>query len=240
MNDMDLPDRFRKLEAVYAWHDDIAASMGPWACEAGCPDCCTDLVTMTTLEAAYLWRKCADSIRERLGAWPDEGLPPDAGMTANERAELCMSGTDFEEDAPPSVSSACPLLEDGRCLCYEGRPLMCRMMLSSESCGDAGYAEIPTRLLSLTTVCQQMVEHIDRRGQSGYLIHMLPRFENFASAEAYDKNIGRVGDERLRPNRPNPGFLIPPEDRPQIRLWLRELDRRSSRRWRPAADGGAT
>jgi Fe-S-cluster containining protein len=151
---------------------------------------------------------------------------PRMGRTANERARLCISGERFEEDVPPSITSACPLLKDGRCSCYEARPLMCRMMLSTKECGETGHAEMPSRLLSLTTVCQQLVEDIDRQGWSGYLMHMLPLFENPAFAADYSTEREQVDTGGLRRNRPNPEFLVPPEDRPQIRLWLQDLDER--------------
>jgi hypothetical protein len=147
------------------------------------------------------------------------------GMTANERAVRCIAGESLEEDPPPARASVCPLLIDGRCSCYEVRPLMCRMMLSSKKCSESGHAEMPSRLLSLTTVCQQLVEDIDRQGWSGYLIHLLPLFENEVFASDYWKVAPQVNTENLRRNQPNPEFLIPPEDRPQIRVWLQDLDK---------------
>lgn len=165
-------------------------------------------------------------IGEGLRDWPDQCVLPPMGLTANERARLCASGESFEEDSPPSVLSACPLLKDRRCSYYEARPLMCRMMLSSTKCSETGYAEMPPTLLSFTTVCQQLVEDIDRQGWSGYLIHMLPLFEDPDLAANYPAGHDRVDTRLLRRNRPNPEFLVPPEDRPQIRLWLKELDER--------------
>jgi Fe-S-cluster containining protein len=152
------------------------------------------------------------------------------GMTANERAFLCSSGESFEEDDPPPVTSACPLLEDGRCSCYEARPLMCRMMLSSKKCSETGHAEMPSMLLSFTTVCQQLIEDIDRQGWSGYLIHMLPLFEDPDFATDYSTEQKQIDTGYLKRNQPNPEFLVPPEDRPQIRLWLQELDERLKHR----------
>ena len=218
--------QLEKLEVIFGWHDDIAKSFGPWVCESGCSDCCTALVSLTTLEADYMMRKGATSARESLQNWPEQSILPRMGMTANERALLCSSGESFEEDAPPPVISACPLLEDGRCSCYEARPLMFRMMLSSKKCNETGHAEMPSMLLSFTTVCQQLVEDIDRQGRSGYLIHMLPLFEDPGFAADYSTEQKQIDTGYLKRNQPNPEFLVPPEDRPQIRLWLQELDER--------------
>jgi hypothetical protein len=99
-------------------------------------------------------------------------------------------------------------------------------MLSSTRCDGTGRAEMPSRLLSLTTVCLQLVEDLDQNGWSGYLVHLLPHFENPAFAEAYGAGAGPIEDVRLRRNRPNPGLLVPPEDRHQIQCWLQDLQGR--------------
>jgi len=124
-------EKLRALETLYAWHDEVADSFGPWACARGCSTCCTSLVTLTTLEAAYLWDRYSEPVRERLSKRKWKFSLPPLGMTVNERAALCGAREDFEDDAPPEDISVCPLLDDGRCMCYEARPLMCRMMLSS-------------------------------------------------------------------------------------------------------------
>ncbi|UCD57706.1 MAG: hypothetical protein JSV16_00950, partial [Candidatus Hydrogenedentota bacterium] len=78
-------------------------------------------------------------------------------------------------------------------------------------------------LLSLNTVCLQLVEHLDQKGWSGYLLHLLPRFRDAAFVEAYRAGSAQVDDARIRQNRANPGYLVPPEHQGHIQFWLQEL-----------------
>jgi Fe-S-cluster containining protein len=155
--------------------------------------------------------------------WPGHDSVPPLKMTTNEQASLCIARQDFEDDSEPISGSQCPLLENNHCLCYEARPLMCRMMFSVTPCDETGQAEAPPRLLSLNIACLQLMEHIDKEGWSGYLIHLAPHYnaEDFINAD--EIGGGRPMDSKLRPNRPNPGFLIPPEDRAQVKSWLEKL-----------------
>jgi Fe-S-cluster containining protein len=147
-------------------------------------------------------------------------------MTTNEQASLCLAKEDFEEEAAPTPALRCALLEGDRCRCYEARPFMCRMMVSSTRCDETGHAQMPSLLVSLNTVCLQIVEDMDRRGWSGYLSHVLPHFAADAPAKACSPLEAIAEDTRVRRNRPSPGFLVPPEDRAQIQSWLRDLDNR--------------
>ena len=100
------------------------------------------------------------------------------------------------------------------------------MMLSTEKCDDGGHARVPSLLLSLDTVCQQLIEDLDRGGWSGYMTDMLPYFEDAAFVRDYGNGGPRSRHPRIRENRPNPGFLVPPEDQDQIQAWLKQLDER--------------
>ncbi len=222
------PDRqFRRLETIYRWYDAIAWSLAPWACKPGCATCCTPLVSLTTLEAAYLWQKSPALDMAGIAVRSREISLPSLSMTSNEQASLCLSHEDFEENSISLPSVPCPLLANERCLCYEARPLMCRLMFSTAPCGTTGQAEMPSRLLSLTTVCLQLVEHLDRQGWSGYLVHLLPHFQDPSFPEDCQAGTARIEDARLRHNRPNPGFIVPPEHRDQVRRWLEDLHRSS-------------
>jgi hypothetical protein len=153
----------------------------------------------------------------------DELLTP-LKRTTNEQAALCISEQNFEDEPVPDTGLPCPLLENQRCLCYEARPLMCRMMFSSTPCNEAARAEMPSRLMSLNIVCLQLMEDIDCNGGSGYLIHALPYFRDGLSVGSRSSKLDRLEEFSLRPNRTNPGFLVPPEDRGHVREWLRRLD----------------
>lgn len=216
--------RFRLLEKIYQWFDEIAWSYESWSCEPDCDTCCTSSVILTTLEAAYLWEKGLNFLQGKTTLdFPGVSLPP-INMTTNERAELCLAQKDFEEDAPPLAPAACPLLTDHQCPCYEIRPLMCRLMFSTVRCKEDGAAEMPNQLLSLTTACLQIIEDLDHGGWSGYLAHVLPLFGDVEFADSYRRGVLKTNDKNLRHNRSNPGFLIPPEDRGQVQVWLKKLD----------------
>jgi hypothetical protein len=100
------------------------------------------------------------------------------------------------------------------------------MMLSSEKCDDGGHARVPSVLLSLDTVCQQLIEDIDQSGWSGYLTDLLPLFEDETFVKGYGNGGALLENPRIRHNRSNPGFLVPPEDQEQTRAWLEQLDER--------------
>ena len=223
-----LPDRFRLLEKVYQWYDEIAWSFADWACRPGCSACCTSSVILTTLEAAFMWERYSKLLKERMPAEPTDGLLSPLRMTTNEQAALCMAKQDFKDDTEPIAGSRCPLLADNRCMCYEARPLMCRIMFSTVPCETTGEAETPGILLSLNIACLQLVEHIDRDGWSGYLSHLLPHCGDEEFMRAYVEGKDQPSDSRLRANRPNPGFLIPPEHQARVKNWLAEFDKLQS------------
>lgn len=223
-------DALKILETVYEWYDEVAWSFRDWACRPECSACCTSSVILTSVEAAYVWARNSVLLKDRLRMWVTVDAQPALQMTANEQALLCISRQDFEDDTAPSTGMVCPLLEERVCACYESRPLMCRMMFSSSPCEETGHAEMPSVLLSLNIACMQLIEHIDKDGLSGYLVHMLPYIGDRNLAGVYEERAAGTADPRMRPNRANPGFLIPPEDRAQIGTWLQELHERQNQR----------
>src|SRR5690242_10266243 len=79
----------------------IAAEYGEYlTCGEGCDDCCRH-VSLFPVEAVAL--------AAALG-----GLPADQAARIRELARAA------------SAADACPLLEDGRCLLYAARPIICR------------------------------------------------------------------------------------------------------------------
>ena len=180
MKESSFEKKIRALETIYRWYEDIAWPLNRWTCEPGCATCCTSLVISTTLEAAYLWEN-SPALQEMQSSIESNGIAlPPLTITTNERASLCIERKDFEEDAVPSAALPCPLLADRQCLCYDARPLMCRMMFSSARCEETGQAEMPSLLVSLNVVCMQLVEHLDQKGWSGYFLHLLARFQDTA------------------------------------------------------------
>lgn len=207
---------------MYGFYDTVVRSLAGWRCRPGCSHCCTSLVILTSLEAAYLSERIPESVKERLVSCAQ--YAPALTMTTNEQASLCFSKTDFSEECAQEDVHPCPLLEDGRCACYDVRPLMCRMMFSTVACARTGYAEIPSPLLSLNTACLQLVEDLDSDGWFGYLVHLVPHLESPQFLERYRTGRAPIEDTRLRRNLRNPGLLVPPEHQEQVKEWLDALN----------------
>jgi Fe-S-cluster containining protein len=128
-------DRYGMLLAeVDAWFARCREAVpGAIACGDGCADCCRGLFDITLLDACHLKRgfdRLPSGVRNRTRRkgrgrltllrrlWP-EFAPP---YLLNYRPEGEWEALMPEEDNTP-----CPLLEDGRCLVYEHRPMTCRL-----------------------------------------------------------------------------------------------------------------
>jgi Fe-S-cluster containining protein len=219
-------DEFRQkihfLEKIYRFYDGLTRSLSPWKCISGCSHCCTPLAILTSIEAAYLWERKRDILAKRIDAFGELIVPPLA-YTTNEQAASSLAETDFVQESQEKTMRRCPLLDNDRCSCYEARPFMCRMVLSSADCASTGYAEIPSELLSLNIALFQIVEDMDQDGWSGYLIHLLPHFQDPLFASAYAAGKPALKDHSLRRNRRNPGLLVPPEHQAQVKRWIEDL-----------------
>jgi Fe-S-cluster containining protein len=93
-------------------------------CRAGCSDCCHQLFQITEIEAAEVSRGMA--------ALPD-GLRNAVSSRAKgylDKRQRIVSSTGEPEAwgslPPPGTRLACPALQDGKCLIYDHRPLICR------------------------------------------------------------------------------------------------------------------
>jgi len=108
------------------------------ACCAGCSYCCHGIVTAQAQEVFF----AVDTMRQRLSAAALAGVIERAGAR---QLQLQARKTAAEQAA---YRTPCPLLSEGRCGVYEGRPLVCRAhhSMSVEPCRqwfenphDAGY-----------------------------------------------------------------------------------------------------
>ncbi|MDR3090348.1 MAG: hypothetical protein LBU39_11120 [Desulfobulbaceae bacterium] len=101
---------YQEMEHGY---DRVAANIG-LTC-AGCPDNCCDSYFLhhTYLEWAYLWRGL-------------QTLAPSALEAAIARARLCLAHYREAEEAEQWPSIMCPLNQDGLCVLYLHRPMICR------------------------------------------------------------------------------------------------------------------
>ena len=126
-----VPVRHASLTEFYSWLDRIlgmakekSASRGhPHTCQAHCSACCSEPLTVSKIEAQYLWDRLPDETRQamvpKIQAW----------IVAMESSGLA----DFQSDKLDAVryrrlNLVCPLLSaDGLCSVYYERPASCRM-----------------------------------------------------------------------------------------------------------------
>jgi hypothetical protein len=93
---------------------------GPFACRAGCAHCCHLPVYATGSEA--------DAILAAI-----DGRPDAAALRARVLEEAAWRA-EHGRTVTAQARRPCPLLdEDGRCRCYEQRPLTCRGLVSSDA-----------------------------------------------------------------------------------------------------------
>jgi len=203
--------------------DAYVNAMHKVACKEGCAFCCTQHVTVTTLEAYPIHRRLIDSGQrpaDRLSAIGPDRFQP--AYTTNEFAASCFGRKELPEDVPGNTSRPCPFLEEDRCTIYGIRPFACRAFLSVAHCPSVGQAEIPSPLASVIGICQQIIEHIDAGGCYGNLSDMLMLLDDGSKADAYRRNEP-VGTENMPKAIALPGFLVPPEDQKDVNAFLSRL-----------------
>lgn len=203
-------ENFDKLRAIYALFDSETRGV-PVACKKGCALCCTDRLSLTTLEARFLaeYLKGDDAALARIRN-ADISWRPACTVNGLVLDTLCRRPSPPEDEDSPV--GACPLLSDDACLAYPARPLACRVMFSRTPCGESVEgAEISPLEMSLNQVFMQAVEHLDSAGKSGNL------------RDTADFLEGATDGKRLLNNRPMPGFLIPPEHQEDLRRLVRDI-----------------
>ncbi len=210
---VELERKREALRRVLAIYDEFAGALET-ACRPGCSRCCTDRVTLTTLEA------CA--LLESLPAAQTERLIRSAGarssgtvLTTNALAELCAAGREPPE-ADDEAAGACPLLAGDLCPVYALRPFNCRCFVSRAACAEQGYAEVDEATVAVNTLFLQTIEHIDAGGCTGYLPDVVAALTDPEHAHAYREGTLGCADCGLAPNRPLRVLMVPPELRARI------------------------
>lgn len=107
-------------QAVDYLHDHFP----PFACTVGCATCCHWPRFVSAVEWRRLHREILTLPSERQAAIirMAEALRPLAPQFARHRQHKLQPGA----TPPPSFTAQCPLLLDGQCGAYAGRPLQCR------------------------------------------------------------------------------------------------------------------
>jgi len=165
-----------------------------FACHKGCATCCTQSVTMTTLEGqgivAYL---AANGRQAELDASAFQyPVNTTTRLTTNTFVGAHLKGKEVEEPAGWDMRP-CPFLAENACTIYPVRPFGCRLFASLASCATNGAADMPPGYLAASTILLQCIEHLDNNGRWDTLVGILNGLAGKGRAET--------------------GFLVAPEER---------------------------
>jgi Fe-S-cluster containining protein len=199
------------------------------ACKRGCATCCTQNVTLTTLEGYHILRSLmakrkVDLLEALRSKAQGDRLQP--SLSTNALAALCLRGEDPPEEDMGSSHRTCPFLLSSECLIYEERPFGCRCFFSTQVCNAETFAVMDPFLVTVNTVFLQFIEHFDLGGLYGNLTDILLFLEsetcrsNYETGMTIDKADPPAG---LTPNRTMPALLVPPEHEQDLQPMLMAL-----------------
>ena len=196
----------------------------PLACQKGCAMCCTQSVTMTSLEGKmildFLKVRGLDKKLPELFAQKATGNKG-AALTTNQYAKACLEHQEIAEDALGGWNfTPCVFLREDTCSIYEVRPFGCRSFGSFEPCSENSEAEIAPIHLTVNTVFSQIIEHISSDG--GCWGNMADVLEDMIESKAPDST------GKLLPAQPIPGFLLEPQEVKLIHILLKQLCEQSA------------
>jgi len=221
-------DKFQEKEtlllSLYKVFDTFVERNFQMACTNGCASCCTQNVTLTTLEAQLVLESLKQSGRPHALARLETSSPTlfRPRYTINDLALACFNRQEPPEEELGPDSGVCPLLENDLCLAYEVRPFACRSFLSLEKCQPGGQANIPATLVSVITACQQIIEHLDEGGLFGNLTDLLVLLSESDNVRSFARSE-ITPDSGLARTKPLPGFLIHPDDMAAVKPFLDRL-----------------
>lgn len=221
---MNIDQKLSALDRIYTLYHDLTATFET-ACTKGCATCCTSKVTLTSLEGYRIVGQLIQNnqlnlLRRLDGIDPARRFCPQ--LTTNALADTCARGQDPPEE-PERPQGACPLLDKSVCPIYSVRPFGCRCLVSRHRCRSQGYADIDEYVLTVNTVCLQVLEHLDAEGVTGSLVDILRLFESADTRRDYRNGRLRISSEILVPNSPLRVLMIPPEHRDRIKPFLQLL-----------------
>ncbi len=223
---MEISDKLDILGGMYDIYEAFSTRISV-ACVRGCAACCTQNVTMTTLEGyrivAHLISTGRLNLFQRLRrSAHQERLQPT--VTTNELAALCMQGENLPEEGCDRPQTACPFLSNNECLIYLERPFGCRCFISAQKCDAIACALVDPFLVTVNTVFLQLIEHIDSGGLFGNMTDVLLFLESETQRKRYEINapLNHVGG--LSVNRSMPALLVPREHHLRIQPILQKIE----------------
>lgn len=224
---MDINTKLAVLSIIYSIYEDFVSNL-TLACEKCCALCCTRDVTLTTLEGYmildYMASKGKLDLLEKVeAALSKKRFQP--AITTNRLAELCVEGKELPDEESASPGGKCPLLIDNECPIYPVRPFGCRCLVSSQNCGDTGYADIEPFVISVNNLFLQTIEHIDSGGCFGNLTDILFFLKSEDNRKKYMEKTLIDAEKGLIPNQSIKILMIPPEHRIRIQPILKSLQK---------------
>lgn len=219
-----MEEKLALLSTIERVFEDFILSRNRIACKPGCAVCCTRHLAGTTLEAYRLLQGLRTIGRQDLIDLLPEITASDIfrpRITTNGLAMACMTQHEPPEETPGTDDRPCPFLENNLCLVYDQRPLTCRSMFSQETCQPGGEGEVPPEIVTISTVCAQIVEHLDVDGYYGSIHDLLQTLTDDSLFQKYASG----GKIRIKsyPTKPLPGLPVPPEQQEIVQEFLERL-----------------
>ena len=187
--------------------------------------CCTQNVTMTTLEGRAIIEYLSLNDQEALLSLA-RGTSHSAGyrpiITTNNFALFCLKGKEPPEEQNDYSGVACRFLSNNECVIYDARPFGCRCFFSTQVCETAPCAVVDPFLITVNTVFLQFIEDIDTGGFFGNLNDVLALL---ASGDRNNLTNNSVHLSTLPRNRTIPGLLITPKPQERMGPILGDLTR---------------
>ncbi|MBW2318870.1 MAG: hypothetical protein JRF24_09370 [Deltaproteobacteria bacterium] len=225
--DLDAPD-LDILDKIYGIYDDYSKNL-PVTCKLSCCLCCTQDVTITTLEGRRILKHPALSHDKNLlnlvlrcQDHPESQSP----ISTNAFARLCLQGQEFPQENQDIGQKTCIFLSRRQCLIYDDRPFGCRSFFSTQPCQEGGSAVVDPFLISINSIFLQFIEDIDEGGFFGPINNVL----SFLAAQDPYRHGAHRGDpescyhrQHLTGNIAMPAIMIPPEHEERIEPILKQL-----------------
>ena len=218
---------FNLLDTIYDLFSDWAKD-NSFYCSKGCSTCCTQNVSLTTLEARRIAHflvenNTVDKISNKLDSSSGVKGPH---QSTNQYVQEILTGKAGEEE-PVDLSRSCPFLEDNICSIYAVRPFSCRCFSSNVPCSQSTSAEVPQHYLLGSLAVMQILEHLDHPRNWGYLTDMLlvilntPEFQHQkTTCENPHKNKSQSA---LLTSQKISGFFLPESEKKKIAPLLQSI-----------------
>ena len=214
------------LETIYSAFENWSSNQS-FYCRKGCSTCCTQNVTITTLEGTRILEYCI-SINRR--AWLLDKLnnsngPGNPQQTTNEYILANIQGNEAIQSTNP-VRGKCSFLEGNCCTIYPVRPFSCRCFASETLCDDHESATVTDPYLYGSIVAMQLIEHLGQFEQWGYMTDVLSNLIHSKEYDAFNTDescYAQNSPNNVRVAQPLPGYYIPPEYEEQITPLLRAI-----------------